>query len=271
MKRRHVIAGLAGTAVLGAGGAFVLYGDQLTEHAASPVSVAASARADTGYEETDFEAIVVSESVAGVGEVTVTNYLTEHEKRVDMGPLGDQRGAVFIALSTPQVRLLGREFNPVEDMSSDDLVALVQDNYDGISNVRRDEDASVTILEQSTGRTRYVADAEFDGSSVEVDLHVSEAVATDEDLVVTIGVYPRELRSLEEENVLELMREVVDERPDAAEEESTESESDGDDGGDDERDGADDSESDGSGGSDDGDADESDDESDDGDGGLLAV
>ncbi|MCU4742857.1 DUF6517 family protein [Natronoglomus mannanivorans] len=220
MKRRTVIAGI-GTVLVGSAGAFYLYRDDLTEFSASPVSVAAATRDDTGYEETGVEDVVVEREfeVGGQSEnVVVTNYMTEHEKAVEMPlGLGRQRGAVFIALATPQVRILDREFNPVEDMSADDLVAMVQDNYEGIENVRKEEEGTASVLDQATDQTKYAAEATFDGSSVDISLHVSEAVDSDDGLVVTIGVYPQMLESQEEEHVLELMESVVDELPDSYE------------------------------------------------------
>lgn len=237
MKRRTVIAGV-GTVLVGSAGAFYLYRDDLTEFSASPVSVAAATRDDTGYEETGVEDVVVEREFEAAGQsekVVVTNYMTEHEKAVEMPlGLGRQRGAVFIALATPQVRVLGKEFNPVEEMSTDELVAMVQNNYEGIENVRKDDEGAVSVLGQATNQTRYAAEATFDGSSVDIYLHVSEAVDSDDGLVVTIGVYPQMLESQEEANVLELMESVVDELPASY---------DGDDG--DEGDGGDETDSDG--------------------------
>lgn len=237
MKRRTVIAGV-GTVLVGSAGAFYLYRDDLTEFSASPVSVAAATRDDTGYEETGVEDVVVEREFEAAGQsekVVVTNYMTEHEKAVEMPlGLGRQRGAVFIALATPQVRVLGKEFNPVEEMSTDELVAMVQNNYEGIENVRKDDEGAVSVLGQATNQTRYAAEATFDGSSVDIYLHVSEAVDSDDGLVVTIGVYPQMLESQEEGNVLELMESVVDELPASY---------DGDDG--DEGDGGDETDSDG--------------------------
>lgn len=223
MKRRTVIAGV-GTVLVGSAGAFYLYRDDLTEFSASPVSVAAATRDDTGYEETGVEEVVVEREFEAAGQsekVVVTNYMTEHEKAVDMPlGLGRQRGAVFIALATPQVRILGEEFNPVEEMSTDDLVAMVQENYEGIENVRKEEEGTASVLGQATKQTKYAAEATFDGSSVDIYLHVTQAVDSDDGLVVTIGVYPQMLESSEAENVLALMESVVDELPASYEDEN---------------------------------------------------
>ena len=210
MNRRAVLGGLGGLGLTALAGCLGTLG--MDVHESSPAGVDASVRSETGYDQTDVETVAVEEDV-GVGAVSetiaVTNYLTEHEKAVDMGPLGRQRGAVFMVLTTPQIGAAGRNFNPVEEMDAEELVALVEDNYDDISNITNEETAEITILEQTTTRSRFSADATFDGHSLEVDLHVSEAVEAGDDLLVTIGVYPQQVRSIEESNVLELMEGVT--------------------------------------------------------------
>ncbi|WP_049923085.1 DUF6517 family protein [Halopiger djelfimassiliensis] len=210
MKRRTLLGGLGAAGLASLSGCLGLVG--MAEHESIPADVDPAARDETGYERTNVEPIVVERDV-GVGPVSetvvVTNHMTELEKAVDMGPLGRQRGAVFTVLSTPKVDLLGQNFNPVEEMSDTELVELVANNYDDIGNIDFEEKETVTILEQETTRSRFTADAKFNGTSVDVDLHVTEAVETDDDLLVTIGVYPRHLRTREEANVLTLMEGVV--------------------------------------------------------------
>ncbi|ELY43161.1 DUF6517 family protein [Natronorubrum bangense] len=210
MNRRAVLGGLGGLGLTALAGCLGTLG--MDVHESSPAGVDASVRSETGYDQTDVEPLTVEEDV-GVGAasetIAVTNYLTEHEKAVDMGPLGRQRGAVFMVLTTPQIGAAGRNFNPVEEMDAEELVALVEDNYDDISDITNEETADITILEQTTTRSRFSADATFDGHSLEVDLHVSEAVEAGDDLLVTIGVYPQQVRSVEQSNILELMEGVT--------------------------------------------------------------
>ncbi|WP_121742500.1 DUF6517 family protein [Natronorubrum halophilum] len=210
MNRRTLLGGLGVAGLAGLSGCLGLIG--MAEHESSPAGVDANVRSETGYDQTNVDEIVVEEDV-GIGPasetIVVTNYLTEHEKAVDMGPLGRQRGAVFMVLTTPKVSLVGRNFNPVEDMSAAELVELIQHNYDDISDISHEEDADVTSLEQTATRSRFRADAVFSGQSLEVDLHVSEAVEAGDDLLVTIGVYPRQLRGQEEANIVALMEGVV--------------------------------------------------------------
>lgn len=231
MQRRTFIAGLGIGGLAGLSGCLGAIG--MDEHASTPAGVDPTVREDAGYEAPTLEELVVEEDVgtdAYSETITVTNHQTQYEKVVDMGLLGEQRGAVFSVLSTPQIELAGRQFNPVEEMSATELVDLIASNYDGIENVSLEEEAAIRILDQATTRSRFSADAAFEGESVEVDLHVTEAVETDEDLLVTIGVYPQRLRSREEERVLSLMEGVTETLAEDASESSdseTESGSDG--------------------------------------------
>lgn len=222
MNRRTVLAGIGAAGLAGLSGCLGLIG--MDEHESSPAGVEADARSATGYDQIGIEEIVVEEEVGPLSEeVSVTNYKTTHEKTVDMGPLGQQRGAVFIVLTTPQVSLLGREFNPVEDMSATELMELVASNYDGLGDVSPDEEFSVSVLEEETTRSRFTGEAQFDGADVDVDVHVSEAVEAGDDLLVSIGVYPRRLRGQEEEHVISLMESVttdVDEDASSGDDES---------------------------------------------------
>ena len=258
MKRRTVLGGLSIAGLTSLAGCLGLVG--MNEHESSPVGVEASVRDETGYAQTDIDDIVVEEEVGAsiaTETISVTNYMTEHEKSVSIGPLDGQRAAVFIVLTTPQISIAGRNVNPVEDMSAQEIIELVEDNYDDIGDIAHDEDDEVTILGGEATRSRFDADATFDGHDLPVDLHVSEAVPTDDDdLLVTIGVYPQDLRTQEESNVIELMESVTAD---------IDTNDDGDDGSDgSENGGNDDDGADGDGDGDDG-------ESEDDDGGILGI
>ena len=255
MNRRTLLAG-AGAATLG-GLAGCL--DDVTEYSASAYGVADDPREEADYDLNAIEAVTIEEDV-GLGPleetVVATNYSVEYEKTVEVPALGEQRAGVFVVFSSPQVSVVGQEFNPVADMDTDELVELVQDNYDGLDDVEHDEDGEVTILDETVTRSRFVGEAEFDGSSVEVDVHVTEAVEAGEDLVVTIGVYPQELRDQEESDTVTMIEGVDPAAADAADADGAD-----DDGGD-----SDDGDDDGSDDDDGGDGDGGDDGDEDGDG-----
>jgi hypothetical protein len=221
MNRRTLLAGLGTGGVMSLAGCLGMVG--LDQHEAAAAGVEADAREQTGYHQTGIDDIVVDRSV-GIGPLSetikVTNKLTEHEKTIDMGLLGRRRGAVFTVLSSPKVSVAGQQFNPIEDMSPSELIGLIESNYDGIEDINFDEENSATILEQETVQSRFTATAEFDGRSIDVYIHVSEAVEMEDDLVVTIGVYPQNLQNQEEQNILTLMEAVT---PDVEETDSSES------------------------------------------------
>lgn len=211
MDRRTLLAGVGTGALASLSGCLSAIG--MAEHTASPAGVPQSTREETGYEQVGVDELKIEQSV-GVGPlsetVVATNYQTNYEKAVELAPLGRQRAAVFTVLTTPKISLLGRDFNPVEEMDAAELVDLIADNYDGIGDVSPDGNNEITILEQSTTRSRFTAAAQFDGTDVDVDLHVTEAVDAGDDLAVTVGVYPQELRQREEANVVSLMEHVLE-------------------------------------------------------------
>lgn len=197
--------GLAATA----GCSELLFGDA-AEFEASPSRVPSAVLADTGYELDEHSEQVIERSFE-VGDqsrdVVVTNKLAEYQKAVDLGPLGEGEAAIFTSLTTPQVEVLGQEFNPVEDMSTADLAEMIQDQYDEIGNLRREEEGDVIINGEATTQTKFRADGGFDGSPVDIFVHVSEAVEMGDDFVVTVGAYP-ELTPAEAENIIAMMEAV---------------------------------------------------------------
>lgn len=216
MNRRTLLGGLGTAGLASLAGCLGLVG--MDEHESSPAGVDPAVRGETGYEQTAIDDVVIEEE-AGISAysetISVTNYKTEHEKTVEIPPIGSQRAAIFTVFTSPKVGIAGQNFNPLEDMSTTELIEKVGNSYDDIGDISHEEDAEITILEETTKRSRFSADATFNGHDLEVDVHVTEAVEAGDDLLVTIGVYPQRVRGQEEENVLALM-EGVD--PDAAEE-----------------------------------------------------
>ncbi|KDE58800.1 hypothetical protein EL22_02510 [Halostagnicola sp. A56] len=218
MNRRSLLAGAAVLGTTSVAGCLGTFG--MAEHEASPASVDESARQDTGYEQTGVTEDTIEQSVdlaVFSQEVSVTNYITEHEKSVTVGPLTMDGGGGFLVVATPQASVLGQELNPVSDMSPKELIERVEGSYAGMENVTHQEDGSVTILDQETTQSRFTANSSYNGSDVEVSIHISEAVETEEDLLVTVGVYPNERRDEEESNIISLMESVSEASPEDGE------------------------------------------------------
>lgn len=206
-RREYLTAagGLTATATLS--GCLDLITGGTTEFEASPSRVNEDALDETGYEFRNLEELVIEREFEAGGEseeVIVTNLLAEHEKTLGLEELADQEVAIFTSLTTPQVGVLGREFNPVADMSTAELAEMVQEQYDEIENLEHQEDSDVTIHGETTTQSRFTADALAEGSPVDLILHISEAVEMEDDFVVAIGAYPDVVLD-EEENILTLM------------------------------------------------------------------
>jgi hypothetical protein len=211
MHRRNFATGAGGIAAAGLAGCLGVVG--LDEHEATPAGVEQSVSEETGYERTGVEEIVVTEQVdiPGVAdEVTVRNYLAEYEKSIDLGPLGSIRAAAFMLLTSPQISIAGREFNPISDMSADELIGMIQADFDRINDVEHVSEGEATILEQTTVESVFDAEAEIEGTTVDVRIHLTESVETSRDHLVTIGVYPTRARSIEADNIASLMGAVVE-------------------------------------------------------------
>lgn len=212
MKRRRFLVGVGSASAVGLAGCLGTVG--MDEHRASPAGVDPQVRQDTGYEQTNVEEMAINEEINVGGyteEVTAVNYLTEHKKTVDLGPLGSQEAGMFMVLTTPQVSIAGQEFNPVAEMSAGQLVDLVTENYGEVGGVSHDEDGTVEILGTETTRSRFEARTQVAGQPIDIYLHVSESVRTASDHLVTVGAYPKQLDAAGEgENMVALMEGVVE-------------------------------------------------------------
>jgi hypothetical protein len=210
MKRREILAGIGGVAAVSTAGCLGTIG--MDEHEASPGGVEAAVRERTGYEQTAIEEMVVRETVEPVGiseEITVRNYLTRHEKAVELGPAGSVPAAIFVVFTSPQISIAGRGFNPIDGMSAQELIGMIESNIDRIENAEHVEDQEVTILDQETVEGIFAAETRMQGITVDLNVHVTESVETDSDHLVTIGAYPRQLEESEEPALQAMMEGVV--------------------------------------------------------------
>ena len=183
------LAGLAGCTALD-----VATGGDPAEFAAGTATVADDTLAETGYELNDVSDRTLSREFEVAGstrEVRVTNTVAEYDKAVEL--FGENyQAAVFAALATPQVEVLGEAFNPVEDLSPDERADLIADRYEGVSNLERGSQYATEVLGSDAEVVVYAADGEIEGTgvSVELEFHVGDPVAAGSDFVVPLAAYP---------------------------------------------------------------------------------
>ena len=168
------------------------------EFSASAAPVEKATLKDTGYSRYQTTRPVVERTYEAGGQsktVEVENVVTQYDKAVDLTAigLGAFQAAVFTTLSTPQVEVLEQTFNPVGDMSTDELAGRIQERYEGITVGEKDDEWSATVAGSSTTVARYPAEATLTEADAKVDLwlHLSQAVEAADDFVVTFGGYPQ--------------------------------------------------------------------------------
>lgn len=182
------LAGLAGCTALD-----VATGDT-AEFTAGTATVADATLDESGYELNEVTGNTQTREfdVAGsTREVRVASRIAEYDKAVEL--LGERyQAAVFAALATPRVEVLGRAFNPVGELDDEERARLIVDRYEGVRNLERGSEYSTDVLGIDASVTVYTADGEIEGTgvSVELEFHVAEAVEAGDDYVVPLAAYP---------------------------------------------------------------------------------
>ncbi|MFW6434914.1 MAG: DUF6517 family protein, partial [Halovenus sp.] len=124
-SRRAALAGLAGGAVVSLSGCALL-GDEI-EQSASPAAVSEQTLQETGYTEQRMDDQTFEQTVTVNDEdrdLRLTNWVTEYAKLPD----SDERSvASFLIFTTPTVSVAGREANPFETFSEEQLIRRLLD------------------------------------------------------------------------------------------------------------------------------------------------
>ena len=158
---------------------------------------------DTGYERTGQREPTMTRTFAGQ-DVNITNTVTEYRKEIDLGLLGSSDVGVFAAFTSPQVELAGNTFNPIADMSNEELAQRFQQRFDGMSDVSRESEEQVDVLGSSRTVTKLSATVTVDGNDVPVFLLIAN-FNHESDVVVPIGIFPQEREDEEGPNIRQLM------------------------------------------------------------------
>lgn len=207
--RRRLIAGIGTTGLASLAGCSALdfaLGNESLRFEADAAVVAEGAVSETDYSEANRRSSTVERTFEAAGEsrtVEVTNQVVEYDRSLSV--LGQKfRWALFAVLSTPRVEVLGKSFNPIDDMDTDALAEMIQDRYDRIGNVERDSTRPVDVLGETVDVVRYRAEGRFTAADIRVDmtLHVTPAIATGGDFVVCLGAHPRMIDDTDDINTL---------------------------------------------------------------------
>lgn len=213
--RRTLLAATGAGLAAGTAGCLDLITGDTIEFEASPGRVSTPALDDTGYEEHEIEDRIIEREFEAGGqsrEVVVTNWQAEYDKAVDLSDAPVEtderaRAAVFTVITTPQVSVLGQEFNPIAEMDTQEIAEMAQDRFDGLDDLEHTGSESVSVLRESTTADRFVGEAELLETGFDVDtvLWITESVESGDDHVVVIGGYPELIEDGEKDNFLRLV------------------------------------------------------------------
>lgn len=201
---RRAVGGLAATGLASLAGCSVLNGP-VTFDAEAAVA-AQGTLDDTGYELEGQNEPTMTRKYAGK-EVKVTNVVTEYQKTMEVNLLGNAKLGVFVAFSTPSVKVAGQgPFNPIKNWSNKEIVMKLQSRYDSLNNVKSESSTSVKTLGKSTDVGKFSATTTYNGEQVDLYIHITK-VQHEDDFVVLLGMYPQQ-RSEEEDDIMSLMKSV---------------------------------------------------------------
>ncbi|RDI71932.1 DUF6517 family protein [Halopelagius longus] len=206
ITRRTVLGGVAAGLAATSGCLGFATGSQPLAFEADHASVGDETLSETGYERAEKRSPSVSREFTVAGqtrEVEVTNHLTLYEKAVDLGPLGSQKVALFALFTTPKIEIADRTFNPIDELSTQQLLERFLSRYEGLSVDGKVESATVRTLDTDVTVEKYEGAVTVQGQNVDVYLHVTRFEHGD-DFVVGLGSYPQRLDG-EAENVRSLI------------------------------------------------------------------
>jgi hypothetical protein len=216
VTRRRALAAGGAAALAGLAGctAFdVATGDGPVEFAAGTATVGDATLSESGYELNDVTDETVSREVEAAGqtrEVRVTNTVAEYDKAVELFNENYQ-AAVFAAVATPKVEVLGQALNPIAELSTRERAELILNRFENVGDLERGSQYSTSVLGTDAEVVVYTANGEIEGTgaSVELELHIGEPVAAGDDFVLPLAAYPAAFS--DGENVRRMMNGIVHE------------------------------------------------------------
>lgn len=206
VNRRTFLAGSTLAVVPFTGCLGFITGSEPLEFEATKATVSNVALDETGYTENSVEADTITRTVSAAGQdrdVRVTNWIAEYGRTLELGPAGEEDLGIFALVATPQVKVLDRTFNPIDDMSNREILQQIQSEYEAVEVGSRVGSRDTTVLGENVTVDKFEGSATFEGLDIDLFIHVT-TVEHGDDFVVPIAVYPQRLPG-EEDNAFRLL------------------------------------------------------------------
>ncbi len=215
MFTRRTIIATAGATITGAlaGCASQAIPD---EFEATAATVSTDALDTTGYEDQGTQPQETTREFQAGGDtqtVTVTNYQSSYDKPVTLPGAQSVRAAQFVVLSSPQISVLGQEFNPINDWGHREFVTQLQSESDRLGDLQQTDEAQTTLLGETATVGRYTGQATYEDLETPIDIvmRASAPVSDGGDFILAAGSYPAGTAETEAPNVDTLFGAVVHE------------------------------------------------------------
>ncbi len=197
LSRRTLLGGLTVGLASTSGCLGFATGDDSLTFEADPARVSEQVLSETKYEETERRSPTIARefTVAGQSrEVEITNHLGVYEKAVELEDVGSQTVALFALFTTPRIEIAGESFNPVGEVSVQDLLEQFQSRYDGVDVGEKVDSSTVQTLGTEATVEKYTGSVTMQGEEIDAYLQVTR-FEHDGDYVVGVGSYPQQLQS----------------------------------------------------------------------------
>ncbi len=204
MDRKLIAGAFLTMLVLTSGCLGFILGDTL-EVSASKGTVSDSALSQTGYEKAKVESVDVKRTYEAAGqsrEVRVTNWVAQYDKTIGIEGVAEQTAAKFVVVSSPNVEIADKSFNPLDEFDNRDLVEKFVAGYGNVDNIETVGSRRTTLLGTKTTVTEFSATARSHGATVDVTIQATK-IKHDGDFIVVLAVYPKKLD--ESDNVAQLL------------------------------------------------------------------
>ncbi|WP_231183780.1 DUF6517 family protein [Haladaptatus sp. DYF46] len=204
MNRKLIAGAFLTTLVLTSGCLGFILGDTL-EVSASKATVGDSTLSQTGYEKAKIDSIEAKRTFEAAGqsrEVRVTNWVAQYDKSIGIAGVAEQTAAKFVVVSSPNVEVADKSFNPLDKFDNRELVEKFVAGYGNIEDIETVGSRQTTLLGTKTKVSEFSATARSHGATVDVTIQATK-IKHDGDFIVVLAVYPEKLD--ESDNVARLL------------------------------------------------------------------